>query len=618
VKKLVVGLIAGMLLGSAIVVPAYATDGGDDTVDESSQYESQLLEQAASAGDAVPGDIAAEDAAEHREAQDEALAKATSPDGAAIGATAASSDFTPGELIADVNFYDKAAMSEVQIQSFLATMVGSCANSLCLAQYRASTPNRTWSYGTCAPYVGASNESAARIIFKVQVACGLSAKVILVTLQKEQSLLTNPAPSADVMRKAMGYGCPDTAECDSTYYGFFNQVYAAARQLTWYGKPGGSFTWLKLGQPNHVLFHPDAARCGGTNVTIANRATAALYYYTPYQPNSAALANLYGEGDSCSSYGNRNFWRMYSDWFGDPRDGVVLSMKRLQGPDRYATAVAISQDSHTASGVPVVYIASGTVFADALAAAPAAAHEGGPMLLVTRDSVPKATFDELVRLAPEEIVIVGGVGAVGASVMTTLAQIAPTGRIDGDDRYATSRNIFANVFDSTAIAYLATGRDFPDGLTAGAAAGALGAPVVLVDGITGNVDAETVALLKNKGVSEVRIAGGIGAVSQGIESSLAASFTVKRYHGADRYATSVAINSTATSTNAFIATGADFPDALTGAVAAGAGGYPLYLARRSCVPGDVRATALGQGVTSLTVLGGDGVLTDAVGRLQAC
>lgn len=67
-----------------------------------------------------------------------------------------------------------------------------------------------------------------------------------------------------------------------------------------------------------MLYHPDSDRCGGASVTIASAATAALYYYTPYQPNAAALANLYGTGDSCSSYGNRNFWRMYSDWFGDP------------------------------------------------------------------------------------------------------------------------------------------------------------------------------------------------------------------------------------------------------------------------------------------------------------
>lgn len=618
-KKLVVGLVTGVLLVSTIALPAHAADRGDDVIDESAQHAAQLLEQADSADVPVPGDRAAEGAAERRADHDEALAEAAFADGG-IEAAPTGGDFTPGDLIADENFYDKAAMSESQIQALLQQMVGSCTSALCLANLKVTTPSRTWSYGTCAPYAGAANEPAARIIFKVQEACGLSAKVILVTLQKEQSLLTNPAPTPDVLQKAMGYGCPDTAACDSTYYGFFNQVYAAARQLTWYGNPGGSFTWLKVGQPNHVLFHPDAERCGGADVTIANRATAALYYYTPYQPNSAALADLYGTGDSCSSFGNRNFWRMYSDWFGDPRRAVVLSTERLEGADRYATAVAISKAGYPDAGVPVVYIASGIEFADALAAAPAAAHEGGPMLLASTDVLPEVTAAEIRRLAPDLIVVVGGEGSVGASVMTTLTKIAPTRRIGGTDRYDTSRRIVDDAFDSASTAYLATGRDFPDGLSAGAAAGAIGAPVVLVDGLGGSVDDATLALLRGLGVAEVRIAGGSGVISSGIESSLeAASITVERYAGADRYATSVAINTVfPTTANAYIATGAAFPDALTGAAAAGAAGDPLYLAAQSCVPSGVRSAALGQGVTSLTLLGGRGVLSEAVGWLRPC
>ena len=58
---------------------------------------------------------------------------------------------------------------------------------------------------------------------------------------------------------------------------------------------------------------------------IDNQATAALYVYTPYRPNAAALGNMYGTGDSCSSYGNRNFWRMFSDWFGNPTSGGFLA-----------------------------------------------------------------------------------------------------------------------------------------------------------------------------------------------------------------------------------------------------------------------------------------------------
>jgi hypothetical protein len=229
-------------------------------------------------------------------------------------------DFDAGYIISDANFYNGSAMSEAEIQRFLETTVGSCQNSNCLAVYRADTPTRTWSFGTCSTYVGGAAESAARIIFKVQQACNLSAKVILVTLQKEQGLLTNRAPSDGIMRKAMGYGCPDTAACDSTYYGFFNQVFAAGRQLTWYGDPAGSFTSIKVGQTNAIQYHPNAG-CGTKSVLVRNRATAALYYYTPYTPNAAALANLRGTGDACSAYGNRNFWVFYHDWFGSPTEG---------------------------------------------------------------------------------------------------------------------------------------------------------------------------------------------------------------------------------------------------------------------------------------------------------
>lgn len=226
------------------------------------------------------------------------------------------SEFDPGNIITDANFYNGSAMSEAEIQRFLENAVGgTCSNSNCLAAYRTDTPTRTWSFGTCSTYVGGTGESAARIIFKVQQACNLSAKVILVTLQKEQSLVTDRAPTDGVMRKAMGYGCPDTSACDSTYYGFFNQVFAAGRQLTWYGN--GSFTSIRVGQVNAIRYHPNAG-CGTKDVLVRNRATAALYYYTPYTPNAAALANLGGIGDSCSAYGNRNFWVFYNNWFGSP------------------------------------------------------------------------------------------------------------------------------------------------------------------------------------------------------------------------------------------------------------------------------------------------------------
>src|SRR5690606_22473929 len=137
--------------------------------------------------------------------------------------------------------------------------------------------------------------------------------VILVTLQKEQGLVTSRAPSDWALRAAMGMGCPDTAPCDDAFAGLATQVMSGARQLR-VCKVGG---FRRQPGAQYVPDHPNAG-CGGTTVNVRNYATAALYNYTPYQPNAAALANLGGTGDGCSSYGNRNFWRFYNDWFGSP------------------------------------------------------------------------------------------------------------------------------------------------------------------------------------------------------------------------------------------------------------------------------------------------------------
>src|SRR5690606_17851371 len=68
-----------------------------------------------------------------------------------------------------------------------------------------------------------------------------------------------------------------------------------------------------------ILYNPNPG-CGSSSVFIENNATAALYNYTPYQPNAAAMANYPRVGDGCSSYGNRNFWFLYNNWFGPSAD----------------------------------------------------------------------------------------------------------------------------------------------------------------------------------------------------------------------------------------------------------------------------------------------------------
>lgn len=222
-------------------------------------------------------------------------------------------EFDPSLIVSDDAFYDSRAMSEEQIQAFLEGV--SCradAGVPCLAEYTETTTTQPAVGGAhCGEYRGAVDEPASRIIAKTAVACGISPRTLLVLLQKEQSLLTRPTAAG--YERATGYACPDTADCDQKYFGFFNQVYNAAWQFRQYTEaPERRYM---IGETS-IGYHPDAA-CGASTVAIRNQATANLYNYTPYQPNEATLADPSG-GDACGAYGNLNFWRLWNRWFGDP------------------------------------------------------------------------------------------------------------------------------------------------------------------------------------------------------------------------------------------------------------------------------------------------------------
>lgn len=231
--------------------------------------------------------------------------------------------FSAGNIVSDAVFYDGGALTADAVQEFLQARVPSCSSRYaCLTTFRQDTPTIAASPGRCAAFDGRTAESAASIIARVGQACGISQKVLIVLLQKEQGLVTNVAPRQSSFDYATGFGCPDTAACDPNVASFFYQIYYAARQYKVYLTSPGSFNY-RAGVNNSVLFNPNPA-CGASTVYIVNAATAGLYNYTPYQPNAAALANMYGPGDGCSSYGNRNFFAYYSDWFGSPTAGSSL------------------------------------------------------------------------------------------------------------------------------------------------------------------------------------------------------------------------------------------------------------------------------------------------------
>lgn len=263
---------------------------------------------------------------------------------------ASASDWQAGRIIDDGIFTDATSMSVSDIQAFLNKQVPICDTGgtlpatefgrpdLTHAEYAAS---RGWPAPpyiclrdyyevpktTPSPDIPANNFSgsiptgalsAAQLIYNAAQQYNISPKVLLVMIQKESSgpLITDTWPLASQYKYPLGAHCPDSTGCDPNYAGFSIQISESAGLLRWYLDNMNQPWWQykKVGV-NSILYNPNTS-CGSSSINITTSATAALYTYTPYQPNAAALANLYGTGDACSSYGNRNFWRIYTDWFG--------------------------------------------------------------------------------------------------------------------------------------------------------------------------------------------------------------------------------------------------------------------------------------------------------------
>jgi hypothetical protein len=177
-------------------------------------------------------------------------------------------------------------------------------------------------------------------------------------------------------------------------------------------------------------------------------------------------------------------------------------------------------------------------------------------------------------------------------------------------------------FGAAPVAYAVAGTDWADSLSAGAAAAHAKGPLLLVNGGAKAADAATLSTLASHKVTSLRIAGGTGVVTSAVQASLAKKVSsVTRASGADRYATSAWVNRSAfapTAAKAVLASGANFPDALSGVALAGHLGAPLYLVEPSCIPSLTDADLVRLGNTSRVLLGGTAALSPAVGSGALC
>jgi putative cell wall-binding protein/Tol biopolymer transport system component len=348
---------------------------------------------------------------------------------------------------------------------------------------------------------------------------------------------------------------------------------------------------------------------------LTNLGGANNHSYTPAVANTGVVA----------------FSSRATDLTGDTVDGVTTQVyvrntgadprvDRIGGSDRYAVSANVADDSFgpgTGAIQRTAFIASGEIYTDALSAA-AAAGASAPVLLTAKDSLPQSVEDELKKFKATRIVIVGGMNTISARVESQLRALGSSvERITGVDRFAVSAEIVEQFFPSAAeTAYIASGEVFPDALSGSAVAGHVKSPVLLVsrDSVPAPIK-EALMRLKPK---RIVVLGGSATITDGVQAALvpyATSGSVTRIAARDRFdlsAAASAVTFPVNTTTVYIASGAVFPDALSGSAAAIRQGGPVLLVQTNSVPATVAAELDRLKPTRIVVLGGINTVSEGV------
>jgi putative cell wall-binding protein len=273
-----------------------------------------------------------------------------------------------------------------------------------------------------------------------------------------------------------------------------------------------------------------------------------------------------------------------------PRLVPPVNYVPIAGSSRYDTAVQISKKAFTTADTVVV--TTGLNWPDALGGAALANAYAGPILLTDPNALPSSVMDEIDRLGATKAIILGGSGSVSTSVETALTdKFGPSNvrRIGGQSRYQTASLIASETVAKLGSAYggwafVTTGGGFADALAASPIAAAKGWPIFLV--ASTGLDQTTIDTMNAKGITDVVILGGTGAVSTAIENDLTSRLGaghVLRKQGGNRYATANAVATFGVEQAGLawnkmaLTTGLNFPDALAGGVLQGRSGSVMLL-----------------------------------------
>lgn len=316
-------------------------------------------------------------------------------------------------------------------------------------------------------------------------------------------------------------------------------------------------------------------------------------------PAGHAVAGIVSFGAGCG-FGPGVYARVssYTDWIefytgpledpddpDDPDDPSEFG-RRVAGDDRYATAVAAARSRWNAS--TEVVVASGQDFADALAGTALAAANDAPLVLTRSDRLPNNVAQVITDLGATEVIVLGGPAAIGEDArdaLLALPNVEAVNEIAGANRYSTAAQAAVAAGAPNGTVAIASGQSFADGVSAATLSVGgedIRMPILLADG--DSLSAETIDALEQLEVTEAFIIGGPVRIGTAIEDELEdLGVATERLAGADRYTTSQAVAAQhgallGQSHGLVVASGADFPDALTAGAYAARGGEVVLLA----------------------------------------
>lgn len=277
-------------------------------------------------------------------------------------------------------------------------------------------------------------------------------------------------------------------------------------------------------------------------------------------------------------------------------------IERVSGETRYETAVELSQLGFKTDGsAKAVVLARGDHYADALTGSPLAAVKNGPLLLTRPTALTPATEAEIERVLPEggTVYLLGGTSALAPGIADDLEEAGyVVERISGVNRYRTALAVADEIGDVETV-LLATGTDFADALSAGNVAAAKGGVVMLSQGES--LTAEVAEFLADK--DDIVAVGGPAQ-----RAAAAAGVPVLALFGKNRYETTVKVADhffefTSGLAGMSLASGENFPDALTAGAASGRNGHPVVLTYKDELPDATRDYAERAGASPAYVLG---------------